>query len=177
MARGFGVLVARRADKLDADRDREVYRYVSPASLDQVVTQLLEFSNNFIANQLLVAAGAAAYGPPATLAKGVKAAKAYCRDILNMNVQLVEGSGLSRKNRLTARQLDRLLAAFAAQRFLMRYEEGEYYKTGTLHGIRTRAGYLEAPDGTWARFAVMCNTPGKETDRIMRRLKAFLAAR
>ena len=41
--------------KIDPNKDREIYRYVSPFDLDQVASQLLEFSNNFIANQLLVA--------------------------------------------------------------------------------------------------------------------------
>jgi D-alanyl-D-alanine carboxypeptidase/D-alanyl-D-alanine-endopeptidase (penicillin-binding protein 4) len=161
--------------RVDKGEDREIYRYVSPYDLSQVISQLLEYSNNFIANQLLVAAGAAAFGPPGTLSKGVRAAEAYCRDILHMEVKLVEGSGLSRQNRLTARQLDRLLQVFEPYRILMRHDGTEYYKTGSLHGIRTRVGYIAAPDGSWARFVVMCNTPGKTTDRILNKIKILVS--
>jgi D-alanyl-D-alanine carboxypeptidase/D-alanyl-D-alanine-endopeptidase (penicillin-binding protein 4) len=156
------------------DTDREIYRYVSPFRLDQVVAQLLEFSNNFIANQLLVSAGAAAYAPPGTLAKGVRAARDFSRRTLGLHIRMVEGSGLSRQNRLSARQLNTILGAFEPYRHLMRYEKGEYYKTGSLRGIRTRAGYVADSRGRWCRFVVLCNTPGKQTKRIMERIKAFV---
>ena len=100
--------------KIDPNRDREIYRYVSPLPLDQVAAQLLEFSNNFIANQLLVASGAAAYGPPGTLDKGVAAAESFSREVLGMETRLVEGSGLSRQNRLSARQLKKDPGCFRA---------------------------------------------------------------
>lgn len=172
-----GVQVAGKVKigRVEKDKDRELFRYVSPYDLSQVVSQLLEYSNNFIANQLLLAAGAAAFGPPGTLSKGVRAAETYCRDVLEMKVQVVEGSGLSRQNRLSARQLDRLLQAFAPYRRLMRHNGKEYYKTGSLHGIRTRAGYIAAPDGSWARFVVMCNTAGKGTERIMSRINLLIS--
>ena len=162
--------------KVDPNRDRLVYRYVSPFDLDEVVAQLMAYSNNFIANQLLVASGAAAFGPPGTLEKGVKAAQAVSRAILGCEIPLVEGSGLSRKNRLSARQLGKILQAFEPHRKLMRHENGEYYKTGSLRGVRTRAGYLEGNDGGWYRFVVMCNTPGRGTERIMQRVKSVVAA-
>ncbi|MFP4389610.1 MAG: D-alanyl-D-alanine carboxypeptidase, partial [Desulfococcaceae bacterium] len=52
------------------ERDRLVYRFFSPFSPDEVTERLLEFSNNFIANQLFIASGIAAGGPPGTLDKG-----------------------------------------------------------------------------------------------------------
>jgi len=56
----------------------------------------------------------------------------------------------------------------------MRHNGKEYYKTGSLHGIRTRAGYIAAPDGSWARFVVMCNTAGKGTERIISRINLLI---
>ena len=58
----------------------------------------------------------------------------------------------------------------------MRYEDREYYKTGSLNGIRTRAGYMEGDGGRLYQFVVMCNTSGKGTERIMDRIKALVAA-
>ena len=54
--------------------DKLIFRYLSRFSLIQVLSTLLEYSNNFIANQLLIASGAKAYGPPGTLEKGIRAA-------------------------------------------------------------------------------------------------------
>jgi len=52
----------------------------------------------------------------------------------------------------------------------MRHENKEFYKTGTLRGINTRAGYIENTKGQLYRFVVFINTPGKSTRRIMKKL-------
>jgi serine-type D-Ala-D-Ala carboxypeptidase/endopeptidase (penicillin-binding protein 4) len=44
----------------------------SPWTLEEVVKKLLQYSNNFIANQVLRALRAHVHGPPATLDKGVQ---------------------------------------------------------------------------------------------------------
>jgi D-alanyl-D-alanine carboxypeptidase/D-alanyl-D-alanine-endopeptidase (penicillin-binding protein 4) len=131
----------------------------------------LEHSNNFIANQLTVVIGAATAEPPGTLAKGVAATRAYAADVLGLDdLRLVEGSGISRQNRISAREMDQVLTAFEPFRSLLRREGREYYKTGTLNGIRTRAGYIASAAGGCYRFALLVNTPGRSTDRIMRGL-------
>jgi D-alanyl-D-alanine carboxypeptidase/D-alanyl-D-alanine-endopeptidase (penicillin-binding protein 4) len=52
----------------------------------------------------------------------------------------------------------------------MRREGREYYKTGTLHGVSTRAGFIESQNGEPHRYVVMMNTPGKTTRSVMRRI-------
>ncbi|MGM0453154.1 MAG: D-alanyl-D-alanine carboxypeptidase, partial [Thermodesulfobacteriota bacterium] len=85
-----------RTGKVDPDAAEPVYRHRSKHSLREVVRGLMEYSNNFVANQLLLAAGARAYGPPATLEKGVRAADTYAQDALGIDPTIVEGSGISR---------------------------------------------------------------------------------
>ena len=161
-----------RMGRVDPEHDRLVLRYVSPYTLTDVLSKLLAHSNNFIANQVLATAGIAAFGPPGTLEKGLRAARRYSSDVLKLKgLQLAEGSGISRSNRITARAMGRVLGAFAPHYRLMRRDGNIYYKTGTLSGINTLAGYIVSAKGTRYRFAALVNTPG----RSARRLAAGLA--
>ncbi|MGD9335232.1 MAG: D-alanyl-D-alanine carboxypeptidase [Desulfobacterales bacterium] len=148
--------------------DKLIFRYLSRFSLIQIVSKLLEYSNNFIANQLLIAAGAKGYGPPGTLEKGIRAASTYAKNNLKIDkITIVEGSGISRNNRISARSLYEVLNAFEPYHFLMRRWKNVFYKTGTLKGIHTMAGYVENTKGELYSFVVLLNTPGKSTKPIM----------
>jgi D-alanyl-D-alanine carboxypeptidase/D-alanyl-D-alanine-endopeptidase (penicillin-binding protein 4) len=159
----------------DPDKHRRVWRYLSETGLREVVAKLLEFSNNFIANQLLLSMGAHVYGPPATVGKGVRALNAYYRNILNIQGgTIVEASGISRQNRVRARDMMTVLERFAPYFKLMRHSDRQYYKTGHLKGIRSRVGYLSSNRAGPYRFVVMVNTPGKSTHVIMRTIERYL---
>ncbi|MBU0717269.1 MAG: D-alanyl-D-alanine carboxypeptidase/D-alanyl-D-alanine-endopeptidase [Planctomycetes bacterium] len=108
---------------------------------------------------------------------------------------VADGSGLSRANRCTARQLAAILVWMdrhpearlfrnslsvagvdgSLQKQLKDLSGRVHAKTGTMRGVRTLAGYVDAPDGTRYAFAVMFNgykgpsTPYRELqDRICR---------
>ena len=49
----------------------------------------------------------------------------------------------------------------------MNESNNEFYKTGTLKNINTRAGYIKNKKGEVYRFVVLINTPGKSTTKIM----------
>ncbi len=152
-------------------QDKLVYRYASRFNLEQVIARMLEYSNNFIANQLLIATGAKAYSAPGTLPKGVQAAKNYAHQTLAIeSLQIFEGSGISRKNRVSAAELIRILTAFEPHHGLMRYENGLFYKSGTLKGINTRVGYLEAAGGGFYRLVILINTPGKSIQPLIQKV-------
>jgi D-alanyl-D-alanine carboxypeptidase/D-alanyl-D-alanine-endopeptidase (penicillin-binding protein 4) len=159
----------------DPDSDRRVWRYLSETGLREVVAKLLEFSNNFIANQLLLSMGAHTHGPPATVEKGVRVLNTYYRNSLSIHGgAIVEASGISRQNRVSARNMMTVLEHFAPHYQLMRHNGRQYYKTGHLKGIRSRVGYLSSVQGDPYRFVVMVNTPGKSTHRIMRTIEHHL---
>ena len=121
-----------------------------------------------MANQLLVTCGAETYGPPGTLENGVRAASAYAKTILKIdNLRLAEGSGISRKNRISARSFHKILKVFEPYHLLMRRTGKAFYKTGTLKGIHTRAGYIENHKGGLYSFVLLINTPGKSPKPIM----------
>jgi len=165
-----------RLGKIQKEADKLIYRYVSSFSLIQSLSKLFEYSNNFIANQLLIATGAKVYGPPGSLEKGVRAALIYAKNILEIDyVRIEEGSGISRKNKISARNFYKILNAFTPHYFLMQQTDNMYYKTGTLKGIHTRAGYIKKKNGELYPFVLLINTPGKSPkpmmDIIQRELK------
>jgi D-alanyl-D-alanine carboxypeptidase/D-alanyl-D-alanine-endopeptidase (penicillin-binding protein 4) len=154
--------------KVRKEADKLIYKYVSSFSLLQTISKLLEYSNNFIANQLLITAGAKVYGPPGNLEKGLRAALIYAKNILEINhVQIEEGSGISRKNRISARDFYKILKAFIPHYFLMRQTDKVYFKTGTLKGIHSRVGYIKKKNGELYPFVLMINTPGKSPEPMM----------
>jgi D-alanyl-D-alanine carboxypeptidase/D-alanyl-D-alanine-endopeptidase (penicillin-binding protein 4) len=61
----------------------------------------------------------------------------------------------------------KVLKVFAPYHFLMRRIGKAFYKTGTLKGIHTRAGYIENKEGRLYSFVVLVNTPGKSPKPIM----------
>ncbi len=161
--------------RINRKTDKLIFRYQSVSSTDQIVARLLEHSNNFVTNQLLIAAGALASGYPGTLAKGVTLASDYAKNELGIeNMTIAEGSGISRNNRVSALQMDRVLQKFLPYHHLMRREGREFYKTGTLYGISTRAGYIETANGELCRYVILLNTPGKSTDPLILRLLRIL---
>lgn len=172
-----GVRVTGRVinNRIDPTTDTLLWSYRSDATLDQVVSKLLEFSNNFIANQILLVMGAEILKPPATVDKGLQVLRSYYRDGLGIKTgRIVEASGLSRENRITARTMLRILEHYEPYLGLMRRKGRQYYKTGHLKGVRTRAGFLSGSRGGLYRFVIMCNTPGKSTQAIMRAIERHL---
>jgi D-alanyl-D-alanine carboxypeptidase/D-alanyl-D-alanine-endopeptidase (penicillin-binding protein 4) len=161
--------------RVDRETDRLIYRYESSSSLNQNVVRLLEHSNNFMTNQLLIATGAQIIGAPGTLAKGVTIATDYANQVLGIaDMTIVEGSGISRDNKVSVMQMGRVLQEFLPYHYYMRRAGREYYKTGTLYGVSTRAGYIRRSDGQLCRYVIMLNTPGKSTDPIALRLLRIL---
>ncbi len=156
---------------VNTETDSLILKYDSPVLLDEIISRLLFHSNNFIANQLLLAVGAKINGPPGTLEKGISAINDYARDILKINdLSISEGSGISRENMIPARSFLKILAEFEPYRLLMKHNGSEYFKTGTLTGISTRAGYIEGRDGKLYKFIIMTNSNGNSAEKISKKL-------
>jgi len=153
--------------------DSLIYTHKNSASLTELIAGMLRYSNNFTANQLLLSVGMKRYGAPATLEKGIRALKEYLGDELGIpekQFRLAEGSGISRKNRLTPDAVWQMLKAFSAQKKLLHGGKGVLYKTGTLHGVSSMAGYLP---GSKARyFVILLNQPKNRRDEILKLLLA-----
>lgn len=159
--------------------DPEGHKHVSYSgfTLAETVARLLRYSNNYIANQLMLMLGATAYGPPATLDKGMTYLKAYAEKTLEISdLQLVEASGLSRQNKISTEQMLKVLKAFMPYHGLMRRKGNEYYKTGTLSDVKTRTGYLKGKDTRLYPYVIILNDTKTGYEKILAHLKQQVRA-
>lgn len=153
-------------------KEKPPHNFLSPHELKTVIQKLLQYSNNFIANQLFLSMGAKTYGEPATLEKGVKAVGEFTQHRLKLDTLVIdEGSGLSRSNRISPVQMLQILKSFKPYLGLMKYEEDEYFKTGTLTNVRTRAGYLLGKDDRVYPYVIMVNEKNFGYESILSHLK------
>ena len=156
-----------------SSKDRLIYTHKNSSSLTELITGMMRYSNNFMANQLLLSVGLKHYGAPATLEKGKRALEKYLRHELSIpekQFRIVEGSGISRKNRLTTEAVWQMLKAFSSQQNLLHGDKGILYKTGTLRGVSTMAGYL--PGSKPRYFVILLNQPKNRRDEILKLLLA-----
>ena len=142
-------------------------------TLSDTLEKLMLYSNNFTANQIFLAIGASVYGPPATLEKGAAAVSGYMKNFLGIaDGDIVEGSGLSRKNKVSAAMLDNILHRFYPRRNLLKHGREELFKTGTLSDVSTRIGYLTGKK-TY-RYVIMINSPGTNASRVVEEIRRAL---
>jgi len=142
-------------------QDRLIYTYTSVFTLDDILRKMLKYSNNYMANQLLLYLGAKEYGAPGSIEKGVKLLSHYTKEVLHLNdIQIAEGSGLSRENRISALDMLKVLKAFEPHRDLLNREGDMLYKTGTLSDVRARVGYIERESGNPYYFIIFMNGIG-----------------
>lgn len=135
-----------------------LFTHKNSRNLEQVISSMLEYSNNFIANQLYLIMGAQIHQAPATLEKSQAVVTDYINQHFNwQNYVLVEGSGLSMRNRLSVRQLMDVLEKFKPYRHLMLAQNSNIFaKSGTLKNVSVYAGYLNRYN-QWSSFALMIN--------------------
>ncbi len=156
-------------------KDRLILVYESNFSLSKIISKLLEYSNNFMANQLFITMGANVFSPPGTIEKGKLALLDYADQTLGIkDINIAEGSGISRQNKISAMDMDKILSQFKPYRNLMRTMGNEYYKTGTLNNIATRVGYIDNGNEDISRYVIMLNRSGKSMDSIMKLVRDIL---
>ncbi|MDW7772068.1 MAG: D-alanyl-D-alanine carboxypeptidase [Desulfobulbaceae bacterium] len=147
-----------------------VYRHRNSRDLEEVVALFLEYSNNYIANQVFLACGINKYGYPATWDKAGRAVREEMELILGpetaAGIVLYEGSGLSRRNMTTASAMIRMLVAFTAYQDLLPKKKETLVKSGTLDGVYNYAGYLA--DGK--PFVILLNQKRNARDIVLQGL-------
>lgn len=148
-------------------KDLLLLEFQSPYTLSEVSRSLLRYSNNFIANQIMMTVAAEITGEPATLQQGIMLTQQYLNNNLKLNnVKLVEASGLSRMNNICASDMYTILQNFESCKDLLRNENGHLFKTGTLSDVRSRVGFIETPKGSYS-FVIMMNTPGRSAMPVL----------
>lgn len=174
---------ARAGERAVVGADARRIAVIRPHTLRQAVELMLRVSENNVA-EVLFRHVALAQGYPATWSGASSAAKEVLRTLgaATWRLRLVDGSGLSGRNRLTATSLtevldtalgdprldaliDGLPVAGRTGTLINRFAappascaRGEVAaKTGSLTGVSTLAGVTQGKDGRWRSFAIMVN--------------------
>jgi D-alanyl-D-alanine carboxypeptidase/D-alanyl-D-alanine-endopeptidase (penicillin-binding protein 4) len=137
--------------------------------LRDVIVEINKDSNNVMARQLLLSMGAKQFGAPGTTQKGAQAVGQFLesRGLRFGNLRIENGSGLSRMERISAREMGEMLVdaynspyrsdlirsmgvlgvdGTVKNRLRSLAGRGSF-KTGTLRDVRALAGYLTAANG------------------------------
>ena len=164
--RELGGVFAGTVRDADTPSDARLLLAHQTQTLAEIVRDINKFSNNVMARQLYISLGAIVTGAPASNEKSTRVIKQWLaeRRLSFPELVLENGSGLSRVERISARNLGRLL--LVAQRLAVMPEfvaslplvavdgtmrkrlagadiAGQaHIKTGTLSGARAIAGYV-----------------------------------
>ncbi len=155
-----------------------IYTHYSRKTLVDIIEPLMRYSNNFIANQIFLSLGTQQYGYPATWDKSIRVIASHLQkkyNLVPMELNIVEGSGLSRNNRVSPRAMIQLLDSFRKYAELLPQENGRYLKTGTLDGVYSYAGYL-ITDGRLDSFVLMLNQETNNRKRVLDMLEGIYRA-
>lgn len=149
-----------------------ILNYIAEETVTKLVRTLLLSSNNFMANQLFLAVGVSQYGLPATWIKSRRAMKVFLRNFFNLTDRqmiMVEGSGLSPKNRISPEAMIVVLQKFKPYSSLLPVKHGIRMKSGTLKetGVFCYAGYF-AQDKNNNPFVILLNQDDNNRDKILR---------
>ncbi len=154
-------------------------------SLAEVVRLTNKYSNNLMARDLLLTLGAQRFGAPATVAKGIDAINAWSRErgLPLGDTVLSNGSGLSRRARISAATLTAVLRAAYHDRFAPEFlvslplagidgtlrtrmkdapPGAVRLKTGTLDGVSSVAGFVSTARGHTYVLVSFVNDPGAD---------------
>jgi serine-type D-Ala-D-Ala carboxypeptidase/endopeptidase (penicillin-binding protein 4) len=139
-------------------------------SLAEIIRLTNKFSNNLMARHLLLTLGLERYGAPATVEKGARALGDWARErgLALPDLEIDNGSGLSRTTRISALEMASVLRAAYRSRFAPEFVvslplagiDGTLrsrmhgspagsvrLKTGHLDGVTAVAGYVTTPAG------------------------------
>jgi serine-type D-Ala-D-Ala carboxypeptidase/endopeptidase (penicillin-binding protein 4) len=164
--------------------------------MSQHVSDMMKFSNNYVAEMLTKNLAAQAGKTPANLEEGMRIIRANL-DALGIDPKsytLINPSGLSRRNRMKAEGLAMILAKSSDQfptmaemlaSFPLSGLDGTLKnrmkgsggwvraKTGLLTGVVALAGYAGRKDGSVRAFAFIFNGKGEQGDLVRRMFDAL----
>ncbi len=140
---------------------KRIYRHRNSRDLRSVIAAMLEYSNNFIANALFLKLADRGNDRGLNMSGAQRAfARWVDRTFRWRGYRVQDGAGLSRGNRLSARQLLEAVNAFAPHMTLLPKQKNAQVraKTGTLRGVSCYAGFVKR-SGRWEPFSLLINQP------------------
>jgi D-alanyl-D-alanine carboxypeptidase/D-alanyl-D-alanine-endopeptidase (penicillin-binding protein 4) len=137
-----------------------IYRHYSSRKMEDLLSAMLKYSNNFIANQLFLML------PELSEQQAVldvsAAQTSYTKLLENefafKGASFVDGAGLSRLNQISSEQLLQVLEKFRPWIYLLPERlKGLKAKTGTLSDNHSLAGYVLDKNEQWQAFVLLIN--------------------
>ena len=172
-----GITIEQNAYKKELLNDdwKPILDYKNSRNLEELIPSFLLYSNNYIANQIYFRIGGEKYGKVYNLEKSNKAMKHYIAQFgaTSKNFQILEGSGLSRKNGITAQIILNILYKISLDYSLFPQERQVYLKTGTLKGVYNLAGYIPYRGRNYP-FCIFINAPENNRLKVLKLLKEWL---
>jgi len=156
-----------------------IYRHISEKTVEDLVRYCLQYSNNFLANQLFLACGGKTLGWPASWQKGRQAMRAFIDSTWPHSakaITMVEGSGLSRRDSITPAAMLEILKTFKPYAGLMKTTNGIPLKSGSLAGVHCYAGYLTRGEDR-DPFVILLNQKENVREEILADLQKVHAGR
>lgn len=169
--------------------------------LHELVSYSNKYSNNFMSEMIVKTMGTVVPGQPGGTEPGLAQVRGYLRElgIPEAEFQLLDGSGLSRGNRLSPSALARVLtsvsrhfpyapefmaslAVWGADGTLKKAPDGLAYrvrgKTGYLNGVKTQSGFFDAPhaNGKPLAFSILINDPKRRYHTMTQAMESLVAA-
>lgn len=144
-------------------------------TIDMAIEEVLKYSNNFVAETVFKLAGAKFVDNTGSLANSQKMIKAYLeKNGLNIeHIKIVDGSGVSKNNIVTADFMSQFLVQQAKtegfisllptagegtlNNRMLYFKDNLHAKTGTLSDVSSIAGYITSRSGNTYAFDIMIN--------------------
>ncbi len=150
-----------------------LFIYESEKTVTELVELCLYYSSNFIANQLYLSCGRRIFGFPATWEKANRAVNKYAHLRLQMDknaFHMEDGSGLSKKNRISPAAMLTILKRFTPHYHLLKENHDAFVKSGTLTGVYSYVGYFEH-NTNLAPFVLLLNQKRNNRKLILNLMK------
>lgn len=173
---GINIIDTLAKDTVLIEERNLFFTYYNSRPLTEILKGLLKYSNNFIANQIFLYLGAHIKGTPATITKSKEVFDEYLQKryhSIEDDIFLVEGSGISRSNRITSKFMIKVLNEFKPYAFLLSEKNSHLVKSGTLNGVSNYAGYLKTAKGLMP-FVIILNQQENHRDEILNLLEKFI---
>lgn len=138
--------------------DPITYMHKNSLTVREMIRGMLEYSNNLVANTLLLDAASSILTKPPSIDDAAVLLCEFLSDSIHVNDAVVmEGSGLSPKSRLTPRGAVKILHYMEQKGWdqLLPDYDGARAKSGTLNGVSCLAGYSALDDGRGITFSIM----------------------
>ena len=181
-----GVTVGGGVDRASSPPDKIERIFVYTSKLTESLPVMLKQSQNLYAELFFRTIGARK-GGAGSFAGGQRALRDWLadEDILEPDVAFADGSGLSRANAISARQLTGVLTLMWNTDHRGRFRDAlaepgrsgtlrrrmpalagkVAAKTGTLNGVSALSGYVQARAKRWLAFSILCNDCNKSRAR------------